>query len=128
MVIGIKVGIRKKLLEQEFEFSATFKGDKQSSLELGAVHRNCLHKDNYYQETQMTIWGELTPVAGVTPSLFIRYGDQIDYSNEQLGTRLKIASDLTWQINQHLQLEAKYSYSYLTVDAGVKWSSYIMPM
>jgi hypothetical protein len=56
----------------------------------------------------------------------LRYGDQIDYSNEQLGRGLKIASDLTWQINQHLQLEAAYSYSYLTVGEGELYNANVI--
>ena len=107
-----------RLLEQGTYFSMTFEGAKQSTIELGIKSLNSLYQERYYRENQMTLWLEFTPIADITVSSFMRYGDQIDYSNEQLGTRFKIASHINWQINQNFQLEAEYDYSYLTVDGG----------
>ena len=59
-------------------------------------------------------------------STFIKFGDQIDFSNEQLGTRFKISNKINWQINQSWQVEAEYDYSYLEVDDGELYNAGIL--
>ncbi len=106
------------LLEEGASISATLEGEKQSTITLSAIYLNSVYEENYYQENQVTLWVELTPIPDITLSSFIRYGDQIDFSNEQLGTRFKIAGHANWQINENLELEAEYDYSHLNVDGG----------
>ncbi|MEP1444572.1 MAG: DUF5916 domain-containing protein [Paraglaciecola sp.] len=104
------------LLEDEWEVYAELQGDMQSTIELGAIHRNSLYQGVYYQENQMTFWGEFTPLAELTLSSFIRFGDQIDFTNEQLGQLFKISNAVYWQINQYLQFEVEYEYTHLDVN------------
>ena len=114
------------LLEEEWEFSAILEGEMQSVIELGTLSRNSLYQTKYYEEKQLTFWMELTPISNITVSSFIKYGDQIDFSNEQLGTRFKIASQINWQINKNMQLEAEYDYSYLEVDDGELYNAWVI--
>ena len=118
--------LNNKLLEEEWEFTAVLEGKKQSVIELGTLSRNSLYKDHYYQEKQLVFWGELTPVSNITLTSFIRFGDQVDYSNQQLGTRFKIASKIIWQINLNWQLETEYDYSYLDVDDGELYNAKVV--
>ena len=114
------------LLEEEWEFSATLEGEMQSVLELGTLSRNSIYQTTYYKEKQISFWLEVTPISNITFSSFIKYGDQIDFRNEQLGTRFKIASQINWQINQNFQLEAEYDYSYLEVDGGKLYNAKVI--
>ena len=114
------------LLEDEWEFAATLDGEMQSVFELGTLSRNSLYQNKYYEEKQISLWGEVTPVSNVTISTFIKFGDQIDFSNEQLGTRFKISNKINWQINQSWQVEAEYDYSYLEVDDGELYNAGIL--
>lgn len=118
--------LENNLLEEELELSATLEGEMQSVIEVGTLSRNSLYQENYYKEKQLSFWGEVTPVSNVTISTFIRFGDQIDFSNEQLGTRFKMASQIHWQLNQHWQIEAEYDYSFLDVDAGELYNAFIL--
>lgn len=106
------------LLEDELEISGTIKGAMQSTIEIGTIFRHSLFADKYYQEQQVTFWGEVTPISGLAFSAFIRAGDRIDFDNARLGKELRIYPYVNWQVNQHLQLEVEYEYTHLKVSGG----------
>ncbi|MCQ8878436.1 carbohydrate binding family 9 domain-containing protein [Pseudoalteromonas shioyasakiensis] len=106
------------LLEEEYEGYVFLKGQMQSFLEVGFVHRNENYYNNFYNQNIGYIWGGFNPSKDITLNLYTEFGSKIDYSNEQLGDLFTLEPELTWDINDHWQVQLEHSYSRLNNPQG----------
>lgn len=120
-----------ELLEQEVEAFIEFTGTQmQSFLAMGAVNRervgrridpSSLAIDNNttrFDETQFWIYGELSPLQTLNLELDVSYGDDIDFSNNQLGTKFVVNPEVDWKITPSISLNFTHVYRHLDVDEG----------
>ena len=106
------------LLEREYEIHGNLQGQSQFFTNFGVVTRERLFDDQYFDETQFTMYAELTPIAGLELANFIRIGDQVDFANTQLGEAIVLEPRILWDVNQHLKLDIAYNFFELDVDEG----------
>jgi len=106
------------LLEEEYEGYVFLKGQMQSFLEVGYVHRNENYDDKFYNQNIGYIWGGFKPSKDITLNLYTEFGSKIDYSNEQLADLFTLEPELTWDINDHWQVQLEHSYSRLNNPQG----------
>ncbi|WP_404343859.1 DUF5916 domain-containing protein [Pseudoalteromonas mariniglutinosa] len=106
------------LLEQEYESYIILKGQMQSSLEVGFIHRNERYNERFYNQNIGYVYGGFRPLKDLRFILYGEFGSKIDYSNEQLGQALTIEPELTWDISDHWQLQLEHSYSRLDNEQG----------
>jgi hypothetical protein len=105
------------VLEEEIEFHGNIRGQKQLYSNFGVVVRNSYYDGDYYDEIQPMAFAQITPWSGVKLSSFMRFGDQIDYSNSRLGEMFYIEGRVEWDANQHLTVTGFTSYSDLQVQS-----------
>ncbi len=101
------------LLEEEYDGFFTFKGKMQSQTEIGFIHRNEFYAGQFFNQNIAYIYGGFRPIRDIRFLLYAQYGNKIDYSNAQLGTMVRVEPEMTWDINDHWQVQLEHSYSYL---------------
>ncbi|WP_141687251.1 carbohydrate binding family 9 domain-containing protein [Pseudoalteromonas lipolytica] len=101
------------LLEEEYDGFFTFKGKMQSQTEIGFIHRNEFYAGQFFNQNIAYIYGGFRPIRDIRFLLYALYGSKIDYSNAQLGTMVRVEPEMTWDINDHWQVQLEHSYSYL---------------
>ena len=101
------------LLEEEYDGFFTFKGKMQSQTEIGFIHRNEFYAGQFFNQNIAYIYGGFRPIRDIRFLLYAQYGSKIDYSNAQLGTMVRVEPEMTWDINDHWQVQLEHSYSYL---------------
>lgn len=106
------------LLEEEYEGYIYLKGQMQSFLEFGFIHRKENYYDNLYNQNIGYIWGGFKPTKDITLNLYSEFGSKIDYTNEQLGDQFIIEPEMTWDINDHWQVQVEHSYNRLDNPQG----------
>ncbi|MFY8328008.1 DUF5916 domain-containing protein [Pseudoalteromonas sp. ZZD1] len=106
------------LLEEEYEGYVFLKGQMQSFLEIGYVHRNENYDDKFYNQNIGYVWGGFKPSKDITLNLYTEFGSKIDYSNEQIGDLFTLEPELTWDINDHWQVQLEHSFSRLNNPQG----------
>jgi len=104
------------MLEEEIELHGNLQGPMQLYTNFGVVHRNRLFDDQYFDETQAMLYGQITPLSGLQLRVFTRFGSQIDYANTQLGDVIDIEPSIVWDVNDHLSVDLRFNYSQLEVD------------
>ncbi len=107
-----------EMLEREFEAYLGFGGSWQSWFQFGVLTRDVLWEDIYYTEDQLSFYTEFQPVGGLQLGVRARYGDQIDFSNSQLGKQLRVEPFTEWNINRHLLLELQATILDLNTQGG----------
>ncbi|MBC8180666.1 carbohydrate binding family 9 domain-containing protein [candidate division KSB1 bacterium] len=65
----------------------------------------------------------LRPVAPLFIHFFWRYGDQIDYANTQLGTRIQLMPSFELNLGLHLKMEFLHTFERLNVNGGRLYSA-----
>jgi hypothetical protein len=93
------------VLEREFESYLGFGGSMQSWFQFGYLARNVLWDGLLFAEEKVSFYTEFQPRGGLEVGVFMRYGDQIDFTNSRLGDQLRIEPNLKWNINRHLFME-----------------------
>jgi hypothetical protein len=104
-----------QLLEREAEAYVGVGGGMQSWVQVGGLTRDTFWDGTLYQEDKVSFYTELQPMAGLKIGIFMRYGDQVDYANSQLGDQLRIEPYAAWNINRHLFME--FNSTILDLDA-----------
>lgn len=111
------------VLEQEYEIHGNLQGQKQFFTNFGIVHRERLHNDEYFDETQFMMFAKFKPLGSLELGSFIRFGKQIDFANTQLGDVFSFDVFTEWDVNEHLNVEVSRDYSELEVEGGQLFSA-----
>jgi len=69
-----------------------------------------------FTEDQITIYGQVQPVTNLYSNLSYTYGDKIDYASNRLGDYQELASNITYNVNDHLELDLYLTQGKLDVD------------
>ena len=96
-----------QMLEREFESYFGFGGSMQSWIEVGVLTRDVLWDDVLYKEEKLSFYTEFQPKGGLELGVFMRYGDQVDFANSQLGDQLRIEPFVDWNLSRHLFLKLR---------------------
>jgi hypothetical protein len=93
-----------QMLEREIEGYFNFRAAMQSVVQVGLLSRDVLWDDVVYEENKTSLYAAFKPKGGLNVGIFMRYGDQIDFSNSRLGDQLRLEPFVDWNINRHLLL------------------------
>jgi hypothetical protein len=106
------------LLEEEYQGFITLKGQKQSIFEIGLLHRYENYNDAFYNQNIGFVYTGFKPKNNIWLSFYGEYGSRIDYANEQIGDSYATQTQVTWDINDHWQVDATHNYSVLDNPQG----------
>lgn len=104
-----------RVLEREFETGFTVFGPMQSEMEIEWQTRELLFNEVVFEETKILLEGEVQPIGGLGLGVNVRWGDQVDFSNTQLGDEVRIRPYGFWNVNRHLL--ARISGSFVKLDS-----------
>ncbi|WNC69597.1 DUF5916 domain-containing protein [Thalassotalea nanhaiensis] len=122
-----------ELIEEEFDIKTSIEGIYNSWLQLAYTHRNAvgsrLDKSSLAIDGNTTMFKQnvwqfnthIKPIAGVTIDSDFIYGDKIDFSGNRNGTTYEVHPMLKWNINSHLEMKLKHSFSKLDADGANKY-------
>lgn len=118
-----------ELIEKEFDINAQLNARYSSYFRLGYSKRESvgtrLDKSNLtidgnttlFSEDQFFFFAETKPILGFYINANIVWGDKIDYRNNRLGTINRYSSNINWNINKHLEIKLKQTFSQLNADS-----------
>ncbi|MFC3186978.1 DUF5916 domain-containing protein [Shewanella intestini] len=117
-------------IEQETEMSISFEGGWQSYIASGLVNRERVGRrinastiaiagnTRSFNETFGWFYGQFTPLDPLRLELELSYGDDIDFANNQLGSKTKIIPEVQWKLTESIALDLSHRYQSLNVDNG----------
>ena len=117
------------LLEEEYETWFGFGGPKQSyvSLDVGLRDRHFQGVD-FKDEHFMNFYAEATPLKKLYVYLEANAGDQIDFTNVQPATRVRIAPGFRYKATRSLELRLSHMNEKLDVDGGQLYDANVTEM
>jgi hypothetical protein len=104
-----------RMIEREIEAYFSVKGPLQSFVQIGGLTRDLLFDDVMFKENKVSVYGELKPKGGLSLGVFARVGDQVDFTNTQLGDEVRVEPFVNWNINRHLLL--RLDTAFVTLDS-----------
>ena len=116
-----------ELLEKEAELELQLWGAQQSYGFVGATTRDRVGSrfDNgrlqidantaLFAEKLLSAGAEVQPWSGVFLGFEAETGDKLDFRNNRLGDGLELAPELRWNVDAHMQVQARHTYR--TLDA-----------
>ncbi|WP_108946827.1 carbohydrate binding family 9 domain-containing protein [Shewanella halifaxensis] len=117
-------------LEQEAEMRIQVNGQWQSYATFGVVHRDRVGRRHngaslaidgntqMFTETMGWLYGNIKPSRTLFLEVDVNYGDDIDFANDQLGTRVKFNPGVNWKITDSIEMDLSHVYRTLDVDEG----------
>jgi hypothetical protein len=117
-----------ELIEKEFDINAQLNARNSSYLRLGYTKRESvgsrLDKSNLaiadnttlFSEDQFFFFAETKPLLGLYINTNLTWGDKIDYRNNRLGEINRLSSNINWNINKHLEVKLRQTFSQLNAD------------
>ena len=117
-----------EMIERELDINAQLNASYDSYLTLGFSTRDKvgsrLDKSRLAIEGNTTLFNEkdyfiragIKPILGLSVHTNITMGDAIDYSNNRLGDKSYFHTNINWNLNKHLELKVKQTYSRLDAD------------
>jgi len=107
-----------QLTDNGVTFTAQYQGPLQSSI-VGAVSRqNERYAGVMYDGTVGRVNVSIKPSGAVALQLNSRFGDSVDYTNNQQGTVIALGPGVEWKVGAPLNLQLTHSYERLSVQAG----------
>ena len=82
-------------------------GALQSWIQVKLSRKNELFEDVRYDLDVVELYGQITPRSGLSFSLFVSTGDQIDYDNERAGKQVLYEPWLDWNVNRNLLVRVR---------------------
>jgi len=99
-----KVAEDGRLLEHRNVLRVGFGGVLQTWFQFALVDMEELWEGVDYDQQSIRAYFEIQPVGGLEFAVLGAYGDKIDYSNDRLGTQMRIEPRVTWNITKKLLL------------------------
>ncbi|MBY5993943.1 carbohydrate binding family 9 domain-containing protein [Ferrimonas balearica] len=124
-----------ELLEQEAEAKFALSGRYDSFLEWYAVTRERVGQREdgsslavagnapRFDETFAGFYGEVRPIKPVKFGVGVRYGDEIDFANNQLGTLTRLNGWVNWKPTRALTAHLRHHWRELDVDGGTLFTA-----
>ena len=108
------------LLEREIEAYLSVNGPLQSFVQVGGLSRDTLWEGVTYREDKVIFYTEFKPKGGLELGIWMRYGDQVDFSNSRLGDVWGFEPFVDWNINRHLLMKLQSALVSLDTKDGEK--------
>ena len=117
-----------ELIEKEFDINAQLNASYSSYFRLAYTNRESvgsrLDKSDIaiagnttlFTENQYFFFAETKPILGFYINANLTSGDQIDYRNNRLGKIKRISNNIDYNINKHLEIRLKQTFSKLDAD------------
>jgi hypothetical protein len=71
-----------------------------------------------FQENQAIIYATVQPTAQISTEFELTLGDKIDYDNDRLGDFIVLYSNISYNVNKHLEFEFSHTYSDLEAESA----------
>jgi hypothetical protein len=106
-----------ELLEKSFTTGFEIDGPMLSLFDITLVHADKVglredlsnpkitNNSTLFTENQINLFGNFQPTNQLYASLAFTYGDKIDFDNNRLGDYREVTSNITYNFNQHLELD-----------------------
>jgi hypothetical protein len=104
-----------RMIEREIESYFSISGPMQSQIEIGGLSRDLLFDDVMFKENKFSLYAEFKPKGGLGMGVWTRIGDQVDFSNTQLGDQTRIEPFINWNINRNLLL--RFDSAFVKLDS-----------
>lgn len=117
-----------ELIEKEFDINARLTASHNTNVRLAYSYRDKVgsrhDKSNLaidgnttlFTEKNTSLFAEVRPTLGFIIGADVSTGDSIDYSNNRLGKSKRFQSNMTWNLNQHIEIKLKHTFSKLDAD------------
>jgi hypothetical protein len=106
-------------LEEEFEGYFGIGGPLQSFFFLGGGTRERFFNGvQFDRETFVNTYVEIRPVGDLYLFAEVNFGDQIDFENTRLGDRLRVATQVRWNVGRHVKVDLDHTFDSLDVAGG----------
>ncbi|MCL1059859.1 carbohydrate binding family 9 domain-containing protein [Shewanella gelidimarina] len=117
-------------LEQEAEGKLEFEGLWQSYTAFGLTNRQRVgrrhdsaslavnNNSQMFDETMGWFYANMKPTRTLFLEVDIDYGDSIDFSNDQLGTKFLLNPGVSWNVTDSIALDVSHVYRTMDVDDG----------
>ncbi|MCG9731272.1 carbohydrate binding family 9 domain-containing protein [Shewanella sp. Isolate13] len=117
-------------LEQEIEAKMELQGQWQSYTAFGVVNRDRVGRRHngaslaidgntqMFSETMGWLYTNIKPTRTLFLELDINYGDDIDFANDQLGTKVMFNPGINWKVTDAIEFELSHVYRTMDVDDG----------
>lgn len=119
-----------ELLEKEAEMEVQLWGAAQSYGFVGLTRRDRVGSrldDNrlvvagnsqLFTENTFSAGAEIKPYSGIFFGMEAEVGKKLDFRNNRLGDGLELAPELKWNVDAHMQLQARHIYRTLDADSA----------
>jgi len=107
-----------QLLERFRGIFGSLNGPMLSYVEIGRNTFDRYWNGVVFNEAVNRVFGQFTPVSGLSLSLFARHGDKVDFANTRLATITTYQPEITANIGKSLQIQVNHSYERLSRDGG----------
>ncbi len=108
------------LLERDTSLRFNLNGPMQSFFQSRITRADEVWEGVRYDLNHYGAFGEFQPRGGLLAGLLMRFGDQIDYSNDRLADNLLLEPFLNWNVNRNLLLRFRGVYQRLETLDGEK--------
>lgn len=113
------------LLEEQVAVWGTFSGPLQSSVVLEVAAGTYVYREVEYDQSELSLEGELWPSGNLELGLEVVYGDWIDFSHARPGTFTELEPSFSLRLGRHLEVSGSYEYSALDVDGGTLFETQV---
>jgi hypothetical protein len=106
------------LLEREVEVRGNLNGPMQSYVELITGQRERVFNGVSFDQTFASSYGEIFPSGDLRLNLYVRVGDEIDFTNTQPGEVLVLEPGFRFLVGRHLRFGFTHLFQRLDVEGG----------
>ncbi|WP_085297612.1 carbohydrate binding family 9 domain-containing protein [Cognaticolwellia mytili] len=118
------------LIEKEFDINAQLNASYSSYFRLAYTNRESVGSrldksdiaiagnTSLFTENQYVLFAETKPILGFYINANLTWGDQIDYRNNRLGKISRLRNTINYNINKHLEVKLKQTFSQLNADGA----------
>jgi Domain of unknown function (DUF5916)/Carbohydrate family 9 binding domain-like len=94
-----------QLTDEELQFDATFRGGRQSVVQVGAARKNRLFRGVRYEELEGLFgYFEFQPTGVVKATLYVQGGETVDVNNNQPADELLLNPTVELKLGRHVNL------------------------
>jgi hypothetical protein len=107
-----------QLLERSVQPFFSFSGPLQSFVRMGAGPRREFWNGQVHDLHGAFMFATLRPRGGLNLNLQARRGDQIDYTNSQVGEQRRVQPQIDWNVTRHFLVRLRYTADRLSSKGG----------
>ena len=108
------------LLERDNSLRLNLNGPMLSFFQTRITRADEVWEGVRYDLDHYGLYGEFQPRGGLGAGLLMRFGDEIDYSNDRLADTLELQPFVNWNVNRNLLMRFRGIYSRLETPDGEK--------